>query len=426
MGMSGFTYRGGVLCADGTAVPEIAGEVGTPFYCYSARMMRAAYLEFAAALEGLPAEICYAVKANDNQAVIALFAALGAGADVVSEGELRRALAAGVPAARIVFSGVGKTSAEISAALEAGCGQFNVESGDELGTLSELAAARDRTARVAIRVNPDVDAGTHHKISTGRAGDKFGIASDRIPETYRHARDLPGIEPVGLAVHIGSQLTSLDPFRAAFEELARLVSALRGDGLAVERLDLGGGLGVVYRDETRPPLAGYAALVREVFAPLDVSLTFEPGRRLTAEAGILVSRVIRTKKSGGRRFAVVDAAMNDLIRPTLYDAWHGIDPVREPGPGAETAPVDIVGPVCETGDVMAAGRELPPLEAGDLIAIRSAGAYGAVMSSAYNCRLPAPEVMVDGDRFAVIRPRIRYDELISADRVPDWVTGHRA
>ena len=424
--MSCFTYRDGVLHADGTAIPEIAEDVGTPFYCYSARMMCAAYLEFTAALEGLPAEICYAVKANDNQAVIALFAALGAGADVVSEGELRRALAAGVPAERIVFSGVGKTSAEIAAALEAGCGQFNVESGDELGTLSELAAARGRTACVAIRVNPDVDAGTHHKISTGRAGDKFGIASDRIPETYRRARDLPGIEPVGLAVHIGSQLTSLDPFRAAFEELARLVPALRGDGLAVERLDLGGGLGVVYRDETRPPLTDYAALVGEIFEPLDVLLTFEPGRRLTAEAGILVSRVVRTKESGGRRFAVVDAAMNDLIRPTLYDAWHGIHPVREPGPGAETAPVDIVGPVCETGDVMAAGRELPPLEAGDLIAIRSAGAYGAVMSSAYNCRLPAPEVMVDGDRFAVIRPRIRYDDLISSDRVPDWVSGHRA
>ena len=426
MGMSGFTYRGGVLCAEERTVPEIAGDVGTPFYCYSAGLMREAYLEFAAALEGLPAEICYAVKANDNQAVIALFAALGAGADVVSEGEMRRALAAGVPAARIVFSGVGKTSAEIAAALEAECGQFNVESEDELDTLSELAAARGRTACAAIRVNPDVDAGTHHKISTGRAGDKFGIASDRIPEICRRARDLPGIEPVGLAVHIGSQLTSLDPFRAAFERLARLVSELRGEGLAVERLDLGGGLGVVYRDEARPPLAGYAALVKEIFAPLDVSLTFEPGRRLTAEAGILVSRVIRTKESGGRRFAVVDAAMNDLVRPTLYDAWHDIHPVREPDPRAETAPVDVVGPICETGDVMAAGRELPPLEAGDLIAIRSAGAYGAVMSSAYNCRLPAPEVMVDGSKFSVIRPRIRYDELISADRVPDWVTEDRA
>lgn len=426
MGMSGFTYRGGVLCADELAVPDIAEDVGTPFYCYSANLMSEAYLEFAAALDGLPAEICYAVKANDNQAVISLFAGLGAGADVVSEGELRRALAAGIPAARIVFSGVGKTSAEITAALKAGCGQFNVESEAELDTLAELAASGDQPASVAIRVNPDVDAGTHHKISTGRAGDKFGIESERVPEIYRRARDLPGIEPVGLAVHIGSQLTKLDPFRAAFRQLALMVSRLRNDGFAVERLDLGGGLGVVYRNEARPPLTDYAALVREIFAPLDVSLTFEPGRRLTAEAGILVSRVIRTKESGGRRFAIVDAAMNDLIRPTLYDAWHDIHPVREPDPRAETAPLDIVGPICETGDVIAAGRALPPLQAGDLIAIRSAGAYGAVMSSAYNCRLPAPEVMVDGDRLAVIRPRICYTDLISADRVPDWITRHRA
>ena len=426
MGMSGFTYSGGVFCADGLAVSDIAEDVGTPFYCYSASLMREAYIEFAAALDGLPAEICYAVKANDNQAVISLFAGLGAGADVVSEGELRRALAAGIPAARIVFSGVGKTSAEIAAALEAGCGQFNVESVGELDTLAEVAVSAGRPACVALRVNPDVDADTHHKISTGRAGDKFGIESERIPEIYRRACDLPGVEPVGLAVHIGSQLTSLDPFRAAFERLARLVSRLRRDGLAIERLDLGGGLGVVYRNEARLPLTGYAALIREIFAPLDVSLTFEPGRRLTAEAGILVSRVIRTKESGGRRFAIVDAAMNDLVRPTLYDAWHDIHPVREPAPDGETALVDVVGPICETGDVLAAGRALPPLQAGDLIAIRTAGAYGAVMSSAYNCRLPAPEVMVEDDRFAVIRPRLCYDDLISADQVPDWVIGHRA
>lgn len=421
MTSGGFAYSGGVLHADGLSVADIADEVGTPFYCYSATLMREAYREFSAAVEGLPATICYAVKANDNQAVISLFSALGAGADVVSQGELLRALGAGVPAGKIVFSGVGKTAAELETAVHRGCGQINVESEAELETLSGVAAAAGVEAAVAVRVNPDVDAGTHHKISTGRAGDKFGIPLERAAEVYRRAAGLPGVAPVGLAVHIGSQLTSIAPFRRAFLRVAALAAALRGDGLAVDRVDLGGGLGITYRDEPRPSLEEYAALVRETFGPLGVALTFEPGRRLTANAGILVSRVIRLKDGRERTFAVVDAAMNDLMRPSLYDAWHDIDPVAEPAPDAETSPIDIVGPVCETGDVLAAERPLAALRAGDLIAIRCAGAYGAVMSSFYNCRLPAPEVLVAGRRLAIIRPRTYYERVISADRVPEWI-----
>jgi len=339
------------------------------------------------------------------------------------QGEMRRALSAGVPPEKIVFSGVGKTRAEIAAALVAGCGQFNVESEAELAAMSEVAAGLGLTATVAFRVNPDIDAGTHHKISTGRAGDKFGIAFEKIGEVYAHAVTLPGIAPVGLAVHIGSQLTRLEPFREAFRRIAGLVGDLRSAGLPVERVDLGGGLGIVYRDEDPPPPTDYAAVVRDVFGDLDVSLTLEPGRRLVGEAGILVTEVIYIKESGGRRFAVVDAAMNDLIRPTLYEAWHAIEPVIEPGQGAVTAPVDIVGPVCETGDVFAAERPMPPVEAGDLLAVRSAGAYGAVMASTYNTRLLVPEVMVNGAQYAVIRPRVGYDALIGQDQVPDWIAG---
>lgn len=422
--MSRFAYRDGAMFAEDVSVSGLAEQVGTPFYCYSAAMLRDAYTSFAGAFDGLDAEVCYAVKANSNQAVIALFAALGAGADVVSEGELRRAVHAGVPPGRVVFSGVGKTRAEMAAALDLGCGLFNVESEPELAALSEAASAAGRTAKVALRVNPDVDAGTHHKISTGRAGDKFGIEIDRIREVYAHAEALPGIEAAGLAVHIGSQLTRLEPFRHAFRRIAGLVGELRADGRTVSRLDLGGGLGIVYRDEAPPPPTDYAAIVREIFGGMDVALTFEPGRRLVGEAGILVCRVIYMKESGGRRFAIVDAAMNDLIRPTLYDAWHAIEPVAAPADGVPRAPADIVGPVCETGDVFAVQRDLPPLDAGDLLAIRSAGAYGAVMSSTYNSRLLVPEVMVDGNRHAVIRPRADYDTLIGQDFVPDWVSGN--
>lgn len=424
MNPGGFAYRDGVLFAEDVAIPDLAERIGTPFYCYSTAGLRNAYREFAGAVDGLGADICYAVKANGNQAVVSLFAALGAGADVVSEGELRRALAAGVDPARIVFSGVGKTRSEIAAALEAGCGQLNVESAAELEAVSEVASGAGRRAAVAIRVNPDVDARTHRKISTGRAGDKFGIALELVPDAYRRAGVLPGVDPVGLAVHIGSQLTDLEPFRDAFLRLAGLVRRLRGEGCPVARLDLGGGLGVAYRNESPPSAADYAGLIREIFGGLDVSLALEPGRRLTADAGILVSRVIYMKESGGRRFAIVDAAMNDLLRPALYDAWHGIDPVRLSGPGAMV--VDVVGPVCESGDALAVQRELPPLAAGDLLAVRSAGAYGAVMSSAYNARPPAPEAMVNGDAHAVIRPRAEYDTMVGQDRVPDWIAGGTA
>lgn len=421
--MSGFAYRGGALYAEDVAVTDLAEAVGTPFYCYSADGLRRNYSDFASAFTGMDATVCYAVKANSNQAVIALFASMGAGADVVSEGELRRALAAGVPPEKIVFSGVGKTRAEMTMALEADCGQFNVESEPELAVLSEVATGLGKTATIVLRVNPDVDADTHHKISTGRAGDKFGIELDRIRDVYSAAAELPGLNVTGLAVHIGSQLTRLDPFRDAFERVAALVRDLRADGLGVDRVDLGGGLGIVYRDEVPPVPTDYADIVRDVFGSLDVAVTFEPGRRLTGEAGILVTRVIYVKDSGGRRFAVVDAAMNDLIRPTLYEAWHDIDPVREPADGTESEPVDIVGPVCETGDVFAVQRNMPPLAAEELLAVRSAGAYGAVMSSTYNSRLLIPEVMVNGAQFAVIRPRTDYDTLLGQDVVPGWLSG---
>ncbi|MEE2721638.1 MAG: diaminopimelate decarboxylase [Pseudomonadota bacterium] len=418
--MTGFSYRDGALCADNLPVAEIAATVGTPFYCYSATALRRAYTDFAGAFDGLDAEICYAVKANSNQAVIALFAGLGAGADVVSEGELRRALAAGVPAEKIVYSGVGKSRGEMASALDLECGQFNIESEPELAALANVAAGMGKTARAVFRVNPDVDADTHHKISTGRAGDKFGIEFDRIADVCARANALNGINACGLAVHIGSQLTRLDPFREAFQKIAGLVRELRAEGHVVDRLDLGGGLGIVYRDEVPPVPTDYADIVRDVFGDMDVALMLEPGRRLVGEAGILVTEIVYMKESGGRSFAVVDAAMNDLIRPTLYEAWHDIDPVAEPD-GDARSPVDIVGPVCETGDIFAVQRDMPPLQSGYLLAIRSAGAYGAVMSSTYNSRLLIPEVMVNGDHSAVIRPRQDYDTLIGLDTVPDWI-----
>ncbi len=418
--MTGFSYRDGALCADNLPVAEIAATVGTPFYCYSATALRRAYTDFAGAFDGLDAEICYAVKANSNQAVIALFAGLGAGADVVSEGELRRALAAGVPAEKIVYSGVGKSRGEMASALDLECGQFNIESEPELAALANVAAGMGKTARAVFRVNPDVDADTHHKISTGRAGDKFGIEFDRIANVYARANALNGINACGLAVHIGSQLTRLDPFREAFQKIAGLVRELRAEGHVLDRLDLGGGLGIVYRDEVPPVPTDYADIVRDVFGDMDVALMLEPGRRLVGEAGILVTEIVYMKESGGRSFAVVDAAMNDLIRPTLYEAWHDIDPVAEPD-GDARSPVDIVGPVCETGDIFAVQRDMPPLQSGYLLAIRSAGAYGAVMSSTYNSRLLIPEVMVNGDHSAVIRPRQDYDTLIGLDTVPDWI-----
>ncbi|MHA1536161.1 MAG: diaminopimelate decarboxylase [Alphaproteobacteria bacterium] len=416
-----FHYRGGQLHVEGLALAGIAQEVGTPFYCYSSAGIRRAYENFASALGGLDAHIAYAVKANGNLAVIATFAALGAGADVVSEGEVRRALAAGVPPGRIVFSGVGKTEAELEMALRAGVTQINVESEVELNTLSAVAQRIGVTARVSLRVNPDVDPITHAKISTGRKENKFGIDTGRIMAAFAHAEALPGLEPDGLAVHIGSQLTDIEPFRHAFTILATLVREMRGAGHTLRRLDLGGGLGIAYGEEPGPSAAAYADLVRETVGDLDCQLTFEPGRALIGNAGVLVTRVTLVKDGASRRFVVLDAAMNDLTRPALYNAEHAIVAVAEPAAGAELHPFDIVGPVCETGDTFALGRALPPVRAGDLLAICSAGAYGAVMSSSYNARPLIPEVLVDQGQFAVVRRRPTFDEMLAQDCIPDWI-----
>jgi len=418
-----FAYRDGELFAEAVPVGAVADAVGTPFYLYSAAALGRRYRAFAEAF--LPARplICFAVKANSNLAVLRVFARLGAGADVVSGGELRRALAAGFAPERIIFSGIGKTGEELDAALQAGIHQINVESIPELRRLSALAAARGDTAQIAIRVNPDVDALTHAKIATGKKENKFGIDLEDAFEAYRIADELPGIEAVGLAMHIGSQLVDLVPFRRAFGRLAELVVELRSEGFAVTRLDLGGGLGVKYHAERPPEPAAYAALVHDAFDGLGLDFAFEPGRHLCGPAGLLVARVVYVKDGASRRFVIIDAAMNDLLRPALYDAWHDIVPVRLPAAGAVLSPVDVVGPVCETGDTFATARDLPPLGEGDLVALTGAGAYGAVMSSTYNSRLLVPEVLVDGSRYAVVRARPSYEEMLALDSVPDWLEG---
>lgn len=418
--MNHFEYREGRLFAEDVAVRAIAATVGTPFYCYSTATLERHYRVFAESLARVKGRVCYAIKANSNLAVIGTFAALGAGADVVSEGELRRALAAGIDPDKIVFSGVGKTRAEMGYALDAGIGQFNVESDGEIEVLDRIAQARGTRARIALRVNPDVDAGTHHKISTGRKQDKFGIDIGLAPALYARAATMAGIDPVGIAVHIGSQLTSLEPFRAAFARVATLVRALRADGLTVDRLDLGGGLGIVYRDEEPPHPDDYAAMVDQTVGDLGVELIFEPGRLLVGNAGVLVTSVIQIKESAAKRFVIVDAAMNDFIRPTLYDAAHNIIPETLPGKNPLRA-AEVVGPVCETGDVLVSDARLPELGEGDLLVIETAGAYGAVMASSYNTRLPVPEVMVRGNRQVTIRPRPDYDAILSLDRLPDWL-----
>jgi diaminopimelate decarboxylase len=421
--LSDFPYRDGVMECEDVALDDLAAAIGTPFYCYSTATMVRQYRAFAEALVGQDASICYAVKANSNQAVLSLFAGLGAGADVVSEGELRRALAAGIPAERIVFSGVAKTAEELSFALSIGIGQINIESEGELDLLSSLAAGRERKVRVAFRVNPDIDAKTHPKITTGKAENKFGVALDAAPRLFARAASLPGIEPVAVAVHIGSQLLDLGPFDAAFTRIAALVHRLREDGIPIRHLDLGGGIGVPYRGETPPSLTEYAGIVRRICGNLGCSLTFEPGRFLVAEAGALVSRVIVVKQGATRASVVQDAAMNDLLRPTLYEAYHPIRPVRQADRSADERIVDIVGPVCETGDYLAVARPMPPVATGDLLAVMFAGAYGAVMSSTYNTRRLIPEVLIDGARWAVIRPRQSYQDLIGLDRVPNWLGG---
>jgi diaminopimelate decarboxylase len=416
-----FSYRAGELHAEHVPLARIAEAVGTPVYCYSSAAIERRYRDFAAAFAGEGAQICYALKANSNLAVIRLLARLGAGADVVSEGELRRALAAGVPAERIVFSGVGKTAAEMTFALETGVRQINVESEPELSALSALASGLGKTAPVAIRVNPDVDARTHAKIATGKKETKFGIDLAHAAAAFRRAAQLPGIAPLGIAVHIGSQLTDLAPFELAFTRVVELMRELAREGIVLRRLDLGGGLGIRYRNERPPAIAEYAAMVKRVTDGLDAELAFEPGRWMVGNAGVLVARILYVKEGVARRFLVGDAAMNDLIRPALYEAWHEILPVREPPAGAPRQPYDVVGPVCETGDSLAAQRSLPPLAPGELIALMSAGAYGAVMSSSYNSRPLVPEVLVQGERFAVIRPRPSFAAMLAQDQMPDWL-----
>ncbi|MBZ9897103.1 diaminopimelate decarboxylase [Mesorhizobium sp. BR1-1-6] len=421
--MNHFDYRDGVLHAEDVATSDIAATVGTPFYCYSTATLTRHYHVFVQAFAGLDALVCYAMKANSNQAVLKTLARLGAGADVVSEGELRRALAAGIPASKILFSGVGKTAREMDFALAAGILCFNVESEPELELLSSRAVALGKVAPVSLRINPDVDARTHKKISTGKAENKFGIPWQKARQVYARAAELPGIKVTGIDTHIGSQITELQPFDDAFALLVELVGALRADGHAIEHVDLGGGLGIPYRvDNNPPPLPdAYAQIVRKHVTKLGLKVMFEPGRLIVGNAGILVSQVIFAKEGDAKNFLVVDAAMNDLIRPTLYDAFHDIRPVVLPPADAPRITVDIVGPVCETGDYLGLDRDLPKLKSGDLIAIATAGAYGAVQAGTYNTRLLVPEVLVDGDRFHVVRPRQTYDELIGLDSIPDWL-----
>ena len=419
--MTYFTYKAGMLHAENIALDRLAREVGTPFYCYSSAALRDRYTELATALNGLDATICYALKANSNGAVVRTLARLGAGADVVSEGEIRIALEAGIPPGRLVFAGVGKTRKEMAFALEQGIDQFNVESEAELRALSAVAAGLGKTATIAIRVNPDIDSGTHKKISTGHGETKFGIPFSRLGPVYAEAARLPGIRPVGLHIHIGSQLTKLGPFEESFRTMAELVGELRGAGHQIEKVDIGGGLGITYDDEVPPTPKAYGDLARRILGNLGCKLVLEPGRYLVGNAGILVTSVIYPKQQESRTFVIVDAAMNDLIRPTLYEAWHRIVPVAEPRPGAVLRKVDIVGPVCETGDVLGTDRDLPEARPGDLLAILSAGAYGSVMASTYNARPLPAEVLVDGDRFAIVRRRPTYAEMHSLEAMPDWL-----
>lgn len=421
--MHHFHYRGGVLHAEGVSLARLADEVGTPFYCYSTATLERHYKVITEAFAGQDALICFAVKANSNQAVLATLARLGAGMDVVSEGELRRALAAGTPADKIIFAGVGKTREEMAYALQQGILGFNVESEPELRALSEVASSLGKTAHVALRVNPDVDAKTHAKISTGKAENKFGIPYADARRIYAAAAKLPGIAVTGIHMHIGSQITQLEPFRNAFRLMRELASELIADGHKLVHLDIGGGLGVPYMSEgeVAPPPAAYATIVKEELGALKLKIVMEPGRVIAGNAGVLVSRVIYSKEGVDKTFTIVDAAMNDLIRPTLYEAQHEIWPVDEAKNAMPPIVQDIVGPVCETGDYLALDRKLPPLSSGDLIAVMTAGAYGAVMSSTYNTRALVPEVLVNGDEYAVVRPRVTPDAQIALDKLPAWL-----
>ncbi|MCZ7481088.1 diaminopimelate decarboxylase [Rhizobium rhizogenes] len=421
--MNHFGYIDGVLHAENVPVPEIAKAVGTPFYVYSTATLERHYKVFSGAFADVDAMVCYAMKANSNQAVLKTLAKLGAGIDVVSGGELRRALAAGVPASRIMFSGVGKTVAEMDYALEAGIYCFNIESEPELEVLNLRAVKVGKRAHVSFRINPDVDARTHAKISTGKKENKFGISYERARAVYAHAATLPGIEVTGIDMHIGSQITELQPFEDAFRLLRELVEVLRGDGHAISHVDIGGGLGIPYREDNNPPPLpdAYAHIVKNELKSLNCKIVTEPGRLIVGNAGILVTEVIYVKDGGDKTFVIVDGAMNDLIRPTLYEAYHGIRPVVQPAEETPRIKADIVGPVCETGDYLALDREMAAPQPGDLIAVSSAGAYGAVQAGTYNSRLLVPEVLVKGDTFHVIRPRGTYEELIALDSVPDWL-----
>jgi diaminopimelate decarboxylase len=421
--MHHFAYRNGVLHAEAVNLASLAQAVGTPFYCYSTATLERHYRVFAGAFADVPSLVCYSLKANSNQAVIATLAKLGAGADVVSGGELKRALAAGVPPDKIMFSGIGKTAAELALALDENILCVNVESEPELELLSAIAVGKERTVDISVRVNPDVDAKTHAKIATGRAEDKFGISISGARAVYAKAAKLPGLRVAGVDMHIGSQITELSPFGDAFALLSDFVRTLRGDGHAISHVDLGGGLGIPYRDDNEPPPdpSAYAEVVKRATRGLDCKLIFEPGRLIVGNAGILLTRVLYLKRGEAKTFVIVDAGMNDLIRPTLYEAHHEIQPVIEPSPGAQHLTADVVGPVCESGDFLALGRDIAEAQPGDLLAVMTAGAYGAVQAGTYNTRPLIPEVLVRDGEWALVRPRLEADQLIGLDKLPPWL-----
>jgi diaminopimelate decarboxylase len=421
--MHHFAYRDGVLHAEAVNLDTLAATVGTPFYCYSTATLTRHYEVFADAFADVDALVCYAMKANSNQAVVSTLAKLGAGADVVSGGELKRARAAGIPPDKIMFSGLGKTASELALAVDEGILCVNVESEPELELLSSIAASKGRAANISVRVNPDIDAKTHDKIATGKAENKFGIPISRAREIYTRAAKLKGLKVAGVDMHIGSQITELDPFGNAFALLAEFVRVLRADGHKISHVDLGGGLGIPYRDDNEPPPhpEAYAKVVKRATRDLNCRLIFEPGRLLVGNAGILVTRVLFVKPGEARNFIVVDAAMNDLMRPTLYDAHHEIWPVTEQSSAARRIRADVVGPVCESGDFLAVNRDLVEPVSGALLAVMSAGAYGAVQAGTYNTRALVPEVLVKGAEWALVRPRLEVDQLIALDRMPDWL-----
>ncbi|MBB5045288.1 diaminopimelate decarboxylase [Rhodopseudomonas rhenobacensis] len=421
--MHHFDYRNGVLHAEAVNLSSLAEAVGTPFYCYSTATLERHYRVFSEAFAGVDALVCYAMKANSNQSVLRTLAKLGAGADVVSGGELKRAIAAGIPPQKILFSGVGKTATELRAALAHDILCINVESEPELDLLSRIASEMGRTARISVRVNPDVDSGSHAKISTGKSENKFGIPISRARAVYGRAAQLPGIKVTGVDMHIGSQITDLAPLEVAFRLLADFVTVLRGDGHTISHVDFGGGLGIPYFEEPGlpPEPQAYAAMVKRVTHNLGCTLMFEPGRLIVGNAGILVARVTYVKRGDAKNFVIIDAAMNDLIRPTLYEAYHDILPVQQAAPGSREIVADVVGPVCESGDYLALARSMPEPKPGDLVAIMTAGAYGAVQAGTYNTRALVPEVLVKDDQYAVVRPRLEVEQLIALDQPAPWL-----